>query len=77
MTESGLSRWVFLPLGALFAFLASIMAALITYNEYSQHYRERKKAILAALQTGAVTFVFFLSLSLVIGIVLTKMLRRP
>ena len=65
-----MSLRVLLPIGAMFAFLASIMAFLITYNEYAKHYREKRKAVLAALQTALVTFFFFCTLSLVAGLVL-------
>jgi len=58
----------------MFAFLASIMAFLITYNEYAKHYREKRKAVLAALQTALVTFFFFCTLSLVAGLVLDYVL---
>ena len=69
-----MSLRVLLPIGAMFAFLASIMAFLITYNEYAKHYREKRKAVLAALQTALVTFFFFCTLSLVAGLVLDYVL---
>ena len=69
-----MSLRVLLPIGAMFAFLASIMAFLITYNEYAKHYREKRKAVLAALQTALVTFFFFCTLSLVAGLVLDHVL---
>jgi hypothetical protein len=54
------------------------MAFLITYNEYAKHYREKRKAVLAALQTALVTFFFFCTLSLVAGLVLDHVLgARP
>lgn len=65
---------VLLPIGAMFAFLASIMAFLISYHEYAKHYRERRKAILAALQTALVTFFIFCTLSLIAGLVLDRLL---
>jgi len=65
---------VFLPLAGLFAFLGSIMAFLITYNEYRRHYTETRRAVRAAMRTGAITFLFFCVLSLIAGIVLDHLL---
>ena len=65
---------VFLPLAALFAFLGSIMAFLITYAEYRRHYTETRRAVRVALRTGAITFLFFCALSLISGIVLDHLL---
>jgi len=61
-----------LILGAMFSLLAGTMAFLITYNEYSKHFKDRRKAVLAALQTAVVAFLFFVALSLVAGLVLGK-----
>jgi hypothetical protein len=80
LQSSGKGAWefevsvsVFLPLGALFSLLASVMAFLITYNEYSRHYTEKRKAIRAALQTGFATLLFFFALSIIAGLLLEKM----
>jgi hypothetical protein len=65
---------VLLPIGAMFAFLASIMAFLITYNEYAKHYRDTWEAVRTSLQTALVTFLVFCALSLVAGLVLDYVL---
>jgi hypothetical protein len=50
------------------------MAFLIAFNEYSKHYTEKRKAIQSALGTAAVTFLFFLCLSVAAGFVLSRVL---
>jgi hypothetical protein len=68
----------FFPIGAIFAFLAAIMAFLITYNEYSRHFKEKGRAVRAALQAGVSAFLFFLALSLAAVILLNRVLgTRP
>jgi K+-sensing histidine kinase KdpD len=63
-----------LPLAAVFSLLASAMAFLIAYNEYSKHFQDSRQALRSALGTGLVTLAFFLALSLIAGFVLDKML---
>ena len=65
---------LFVPLGALFSLLASGMAFLITYSEYSRHYKKKRKAIRTSLQTGIVAFLFFFTLSIIAGLLLARML---
>jgi uncharacterized membrane protein SpoIIM required for sporulation len=66
---------VILPVGALFALLASLMAFLITYNEYARHFEDKRSARREALRTGLVTFLFFCVLIFIAGIILDRMLN--
>jgi hypothetical protein len=50
------------------------MSFLITHQEYSKHMRDTKKARWSAVRTAAVTFVFFLVLALLAGLVLARIL---
>ena len=69
---------IIFPLGVLFAVLASLMAFLITYNEYAKHFEDKRRARRDALRTGLVTFLFFCTLVFVAGIILDRMFTaRP
>ena len=43
------------------------MAGLITYEEYTRHFPDRRPAVQAALQAAGVTLLFFLVVSVVLG----------
>ena len=49
--------------------LAGIMAYLITYNEYQHHFKG-KRVFDESLKSGVVAFVFFMILTIVIGLIL-------
>jgi len=66
---------VIFPPGVLFAFLASFMAFLITYNEYARHFPDTRRARREALRTGLVTFLFFCALIFLAGIIFDRMLN--
>jgi hypothetical protein len=58
---------LFLSLGSLFGGLAAAAAYLIAYHEYRQRFlRPDQNAARMALQTGVVTFVFFVAGSVVL-----------
>ena len=64
---------LFLSLGTLFGSLAAVAAYLIAYHEYRQRFlRPDQNAAKMALQTGAVTLVFF-----VLGSVVLYFALRP
>jgi len=46
----------------IFSVLGSIMAFLITYEEYSHHYADKKKPFQHAMQAAIFTFVVLLFL---------------
>jgi len=46
-----------------FSLIGSIMAFLITYEEYTHHYSDKKRPFQHAMQTAIFTFIFFLVLT--------------
>jgi len=51
----------------VFSPLASAMAYLITYAEYSHHYPDKRQPVKMALQAALVTLMFFIIVSFVAG----------
>jgi hypothetical protein len=62
----------FLLIGMVIGLFAGLMAFLITYEEYSRHYLQRKKTLRLALEAAAFAFFVFLVLSVIAGFVLTR-----
>lgn len=58
---------LFILIGIVFSFLASLIAYLVTYKEEEHHYVNKKEARKRALQMAIFTFCFFLALMLAIG----------
>jgi hypothetical protein len=50
------------------------MAFLISWEEYSHHFHDRKKALRLALRTAAVAFFFFAALAVLAALVLGRMM---
>jgi len=48
----------------LFSLIGSVMAFLITYEEYAHHYTDKKRPFQHAMQTAIFTFVVFLVLTI-------------
>lgn len=65
---------LFLGIGVVFGFLASLMAYLITYNEWVHHYPTKKEPRKIALEAAIFTFIFFFLISLIAGYLFTKMI---
>jgi hypothetical protein len=61
-----------LSIGAVFGFFASIMAFLITYEEYAHHYLGKREPLIASFQTAIFTFFVFVGLALVVGWLLSR-----
>jgi len=61
-------------LGAIFALLASAMAFLISWQEYSHHFHDRKRVLRLSLRTAAVAFLFFVALSVLAALALSRMM---
>jgi len=64
------ARSVVFLIGLTCSLIASIMAYVITYEEYADHFAERKRTAREAFSTALVTFVFFAVLSLILGFLL-------
>ena len=58
-----------------FSLLAALMAYLITYDEYRRHFPDRRRAILEAARTAAVTLLFFLLAGVLLSPLLTHLAR--
>jgi uncharacterized membrane protein YccC len=65
---------LFVPLGAVFALLASAMAFLISWQEYSRHFHERKRALRLALRTAILTFLFFMALAILAALAIARIM---
>lgn len=55
---------------AVLSLLAAAAAFVITYEEYSHHYPEKRKVFRTALEAAILALVFFLALGLVLAIIL-------
>jgi len=58
-----------LVIGLVFSPIAATMAFLITYGEYSHHYSDRKMPLKLAMEAAIMTFVLFLAISSLVGLV--------
>ena len=63
---------VFLSFGLVFGSLAGLMAYLISFKEYSHHYRARKKPRKMALGSAALAFLIFFALAAATGLLFTN-----
>lgn len=64
---------LFLMIGAIFGPIAGVMAYLITYEEYSHHFLDRRETIGRSLSTALVTAAFFVILFAIVGYVLDRL----
>lgn len=53
--------------GSVFSVLAGLVAALISYSEMVHHYVQNKEPLKQAFQTGALTFLFFMVITLMLA----------
>jgi hypothetical protein len=58
---------ILLVTGTVFSVLAGLVAFLISYNEMVHHYMDKKKPLTQAFQTGSLTFLFFMAITLVLA----------
>jgi hypothetical protein len=61
----------FLLSGLGLGLIAGIMAYLITYEEYQHHFKGRR-VFWESIKSAGITFLFFVLLSLLLGIVLGR-----
>ena len=59
-------------IGVLFSPFAALAAFLIFYDEYSHHYSNRKEPLKIALEAAAFTFVVFVILGVLAGLLLNQ-----
>jgi len=55
---------IFLIIDTGFGLMAGLMAFLIAYQEYSHHFKEKKKIVKLSLHAGFVSFFVMLSTTL-------------
>ena len=63
-----------LVLGFSFSSIASLAAFLISYEEYSRHYKDKRKALRLSLKTAVFAFMVFLILAIIIGFFIDRAL---
>ncbi len=63
-----------LVLGFSFSFIAGLAAFLISYEEYSRHYQDKRKAFLLSVTTAVFAFMVFLVLAIIVGFFIDKSL---
>ncbi len=66
---------LFLIIAAIFGPIAGVMAYLITYEEYSHHFLDRREVIGRSLTTALVTVAFFVVLFAIVGYLLDHRAR--
>ena len=64
-----------LLIGLIFSPIAGLMAFLITYHEYERHYANKRQPLRIALEAALFTFAFFIIVSIVIGLILSRVLQ--
>jgi hypothetical protein len=57
-----------------FGLIASLMAFLITYQEFTHHYPDKGKPFRLAMQAAIFAFVFFLAVTIVAVLLLSPIL---
>ncbi len=59
--------------GSVFSILAGLVASLISYKEMVRHYVTKKEPLTQAAQTGGLTFLFFMVITLAIALGIPSM----
>ncbi len=62
----------FLGFGSIPGFFASLIAFIITYDEYTKHYVDKRMPFRLALEAALFTFFVVLLLAIITGFILTK-----
>jgi K+-sensing histidine kinase KdpD len=63
---------LYIGYGSIPGFFASLIAFIITYDEYSKHYIEKKMPFRLALEAAIFAFFVVLILAIITGFILTK-----
>ena len=63
-------NFIALYVGLTLSPIAAAMAFLITYEEYSHHYADKKRPLQFAFEAAVYTFIIFGILSLLMGLVI-------
>lgn len=68
---------IILTIGGFFAVLASIMAFVTTFAEYTHHYEDKRQPFIESCQTAIFTFIVFAILTLLTVWLLGNMFAFP
>lgn len=68
---------IILTIGGFFGVLASIMAFVTTYAEYTHHYENKREPLIESCQTAIFTFIVFAILTLLTAWLLSNMFVFP
>jgi tetrahydromethanopterin S-methyltransferase subunit C len=61
-------NFISILIGLIFSPIAAAMAFLITYEEYSHHYTDKKKSLKVAFEAAIFTLIIFGILSLLVSL---------
>jgi|GEM_PF-2140679 hypothetical protein len=53
--------------GTVFSILAGLIAGFISYKEMVHHYVQKREPLQQAFQTGGLTFLFFMAITLALA----------
>ena len=70
--EANVDMSIAIIVGTVVGFFAGLLAFLITYEEYSHHYIDKKNPLKAAFEAAIFAFFVFWVLSIITGFVLIK-----
>jgi K+-sensing histidine kinase KdpD len=62
----------YLGYGSIPGFFASLIAFIITYDEYTKHYVDKRMPFRLALEAALFAFLVVLLLAIITGFILTK-----
>jgi hypothetical protein len=68
---------IILTIGGFFTVLASIMAFVTTFAEYTHHYSNKRQPLIEGCQTAIFTFIIFAILTLLTAWLLGNMFAFP
>jgi hypothetical protein len=63
---------LYIGYGSIPGFFASLIAFIVTYDEYTKHYVEKKMPFRLALEAAIFAFFVVLVLAIITGFILTK-----
>jgi len=63
---------LFLGFGSIPGFFASFIAFIVTYDEYTKHYVDKRMPFRLALEAAIFAFFVVLLLAIITGFILTK-----
>lgn len=62
----------FIMIGLILSVLAGVAAFLITYEEWSHHYTDRRKPLRYSIEAALAAFVVFAFITLVVNLLMSR-----